>query len=527
MSRTLEQIFTDNPITTNQGTDLMYFVRSPYSPGNDAGMTFSDFAAQFGAPFVPSALTRTNDTNITLTLGGAPATSLLQNVSLTLGWSGLLSIIRGGTGVGSVTTIPTPTAFAGWDINKNLSSNNFISGTTLVTNSGGTTILTVSSAGQYIFNGTTFQTVELPVVSTLAIGQSWKLINESTNALFVISSGSNSVVTMQPLTQTILTFNGVNATDATSWDVQYTSNTIGVQSITGTANQVIASSPTGNITLSLPQNIDTTSSPTFSSLTLSSPLTVPNGGTDNTSFTPYALICGGTTSTGALQSIISLGTSGQVLTSNGAGALPTFQSLPNNGTVNSGLINQLAWYAATGTTISGLATANNGILVTNASGVPSIGNTIGAGITLPSITFNSTTGIVGTTTNDNAASGSVGEFNSNTSVSTSISNNTITNITNFNLDAGDWDVWGEIQFNAAGSTVTTVTACGVSSVSATFGSFLTQLGSTTNAGQGTRMFATTTRFSLASPTTIYLIGYASFSVSTMTTIGTIFARRRR
>lgn len=43
-------------------------------------------------------------------------------------------------------------------------------------------------------------------------------------------------------------------------------------------------------------------------------------------FTAYAVITGGTTSGGSLQSIASVGTSGQVLTSNGAGALPTFQN---------------------------------------------------------------------------------------------------------------------------------------------------------------------------------------------------------
>lgn len=48
---------------------------------------------------VPSALTRVDDTNVTLTLGGTPSTALLQTVSLTLGWSGTLSGARGGTGV--------------------------------------------------------------------------------------------------------------------------------------------------------------------------------------------------------------------------------------------------------------------------------------------------------------------------------------------------------------------------------------------------------------------------------------------
>ncbi len=50
------------------------------------------------------------------------------------------------------------------------------------------------------------------------------------------------------------------------------------------------------------------------------------GGTGKSSLTAWAVICGGTTSTGPLQSLAGVGTSGQVLTSNGAGALPTFQA---------------------------------------------------------------------------------------------------------------------------------------------------------------------------------------------------------
>lgn len=48
-----------------------------------------------------SELTSTNDTNVTVALGGSPTTSLLAPVSLTLGWSGQLSAPRGGTGQGS------------------------------------------------------------------------------------------------------------------------------------------------------------------------------------------------------------------------------------------------------------------------------------------------------------------------------------------------------------------------------------------------------------------------------------------
>jgi hypothetical protein len=44
-----------------------------------------------------ATLTKTDDTNVTLTLGGTPATSLLAATSLTLGWTGQLGLSRGGT----------------------------------------------------------------------------------------------------------------------------------------------------------------------------------------------------------------------------------------------------------------------------------------------------------------------------------------------------------------------------------------------------------------------------------------------
>lgn len=49
------------------------------------------------------ALTKTDDTNVTLTLGGTPTSALLQPASLTLGWTGQLAVARGGTGLASWT----------------------------------------------------------------------------------------------------------------------------------------------------------------------------------------------------------------------------------------------------------------------------------------------------------------------------------------------------------------------------------------------------------------------------------------
>lgn len=75
-----------------------------------------------------------------------------------------------------------------------------------------------------------------------------------------------------------------------------------------------------------------------------------------------------------------------------------------SGTVNPGLINEIAYYAAEGDAVSGLATANNGLFVTSATGVPSIGNTIGA-----SLNVSATTNGVLRYLIDNASNGATAE----------------------------------------------------------------------------------------------------------------------
>lgn len=61
----------------------------------------SGTAPQWNAP---AALTKTDDTNVTLTLGGSASTALLNAASLTLGWTGQLATSRGGTGLASFTS---------------------------------------------------------------------------------------------------------------------------------------------------------------------------------------------------------------------------------------------------------------------------------------------------------------------------------------------------------------------------------------------------------------------------------------
>jgi hypothetical protein len=239
-----------------------------------------------------------------------------------------------------------------------------------------------------------------------------------------------------------------------------------VLSITGTANQIIASSPTGNVTLSLPQDIAVGSTPTFLGLTLTTtPLGISSGGT-NLSALPTVAIASTyaawdanlnlsannfqsgyfTTATAAGNTILTVasaaaqfftGVTTQTVTmpvtstlrighhfyvvnnssgsitinSSGGNAIQimapgttcnltciltsgttaaswyaeyAFQSGSSTGTVNAGLINQLAWYAANGTAVSGLATANDSVLVTSAAGVPSLSTTLPTGLTITS-----------------------------------------------------------------------------------------------------------------------------------------------
>lgn len=63
---------------------------------------------------------------------------------------------------------------------------------------------------------------------------------------------------------------------------------------------------------------------TGGSITGITDLAVADGGTGKSSFTAYSVLLGGTTSTGALQNVSGVGSSGQVLTSNGASAVPSW-----------------------------------------------------------------------------------------------------------------------------------------------------------------------------------------------------------
>ncbi len=109
------------------------------------------------------------------------------------------------------------------DLNANFQSNNIISGYS-TTATGGTTTLTAASSQTQYFTGTTGQTVYLPVVSTLILGQTYHIVNQSTGNINVFSSGTDFVVTIYSNSSCIITCVSTSGTGASSWGYQIISS---------------------------------------------------------------------------------------------------------------------------------------------------------------------------------------------------------------------------------------------------------------------------------------------------------------
>ena len=141
----------------------------------------------------------------------------------------------------------------------------------------------------------------------------------------------------------------------------------------------------------------------------------------------------------------------------------------------------------------------------------------------------------GTTTNDSAAAGTVGEYISaevTSGAPVALTTVTQTNVTSISLTAGDWDIWANVTFACAATTVITG---GIGSISATSATLDTSGGHAASISQPNAGFTGgnhttnpgTVRISLASTTTIYMVAFANFATSTCSAYGYLAARRRR
>lgn len=215
MSKTLDQIYIANPITSNASTDLMYFAQSPYTAGHDAGMTYANFSAQFspaGSGTVNSGTAQQVGYYATsgTTISGL---TISNNSALTANGSGNLASL-------GYSTTATASNLVERDANANIFANNDILGQTS-TAAGGTIILTAASTKTQIISGAGATTVQLPDATTLALGWTFYINNNTASTVTIKANDTTTTVATMPGGQYIQLYNtGIGTTNGT-WDYHW------------------------------------------------------------------------------------------------------------------------------------------------------------------------------------------------------------------------------------------------------------------------------------------------------------------
>lgn len=151
--------------------------------------------------------------------------------------------------------------------------------------------------------------------------------------------------------------------------------------------------------------------------------------------------------------------------------------------------------------------------------------------TATSLTLSSTAGIIGTTTNNLAAAGSVGEVIS-ASILVGGSTITMTNsnfktIVSITLTAGDWDAWANAFISWPGNNGSDI-APGISTVTNTSPdeAYTNEL-NTASTMSAAGLTAPGRTFQLSGSTTLYLVCYCGAASGSNQGCGGIYARRTR
>lgn len=185
------------------------------------------------------------------------------------------------------------------------------------TNSAPTTTSSTISAGSLFGYATNFGSGIASSGTASVSCEFCSFASTSATAVTIGGTGTNTLVSPYiPNTSGSCLSIGTGATCTVSGGLYVSSNT---NAITGAGTLRYSDLSFGGTS----STINTT---TTTQLSNGLPFNVSNGGTGDTSFTAYSVICGDTTTTGNLQNVSGVGTTGQVLTSNGASTLPTWQN---------------------------------------------------------------------------------------------------------------------------------------------------------------------------------------------------------
>ena len=287
-----------------------------------------------------------------------------------------IGVAYGGTGV---TASSGANSVMLRDANQNVDVNRLNQSNSSVSAAGGTTALTAASSYSQTLTGTGGQTYTMPDATTLTTGVAFVFNNNATGTLTLqdYATGAIGTITAGGAVELVLLSNG---TTAGTWDVHgflpenvtWGTNALALGSTVitgGTWNGGTIPTAYGGTGLTTFTAANGALYSTSASALVAGTLPVAAGGTAATSQTAYAVLCGGTTSTNAYQSIASVGSSGQVLTSNGAGALPTFQAAAG-ATITGSTANSTFYVIGTTSTSGSLSTAsisNTNVVSYNAS----------------------------------------------------------------------------------------------------------------------------------------------------------------
>ena len=111
-------------------------------------------------------------------------------------------------------------AKAALDSNSNFTADRFLPGYNTTASSAGTLTLTVDSKQVQYITGSTTHIIQMPVVSTLTLGDYFVLVNLSTGNVTVNSSGSNLIQTLTANSVILVRCTTITGTTASSWAVE-------------------------------------------------------------------------------------------------------------------------------------------------------------------------------------------------------------------------------------------------------------------------------------------------------------------